>query len=207
MTCKRIGIVSDTHGPLPQEVFDLFSGEGSAQELQGRCVQCLQVAFDQKGGVSLSEVPATVLEMKPCDLILHAGDIGAQSALDELGAIARTVAVLGNNDLTPYWCSDGDVRDLRSLTYEGVSMVMTHMPTDLRLALHGRPPLVMPAVSALPQLAIHGHTHVPKVELDHDTVVLCPGSPTRSRNGSGHNVALVDIEDGRLSAIALLRCA
>ena len=204
MTRKRIGVLSDTHGPLPQEAFDLFSGQGEESRLRERCVRCWEVVHDQEGGVLLSEADGTALTARPCDLILHAGDIGAQSALDELGALAPTVAVLGNNDLASYWCSDGSVRDLRSLTYEGVSIVMTHTPADLHLALHGRPSLVQAVASDMPQLAVHGLTHVPKVELDGSTVVLCPGSPTRGRNGSGHNMALVDIEDGQLRTIAII---
>lgn len=204
MTRKRIGILSDTHGPLPPEAFDLFSGQGEASGLHERCKRCLEVVHDQDEGISLLEANGTALTTRPCDLILHAGDIGAQSVLDELGALASTVAVLGNNDLASYWCSDGAVRDLRSLTYKGVSIVMTHTPADLHLALHGRLPLVQAAVSDMPQLAVHGHTHVPKVELDGGTVVLCPGSPTRGRNGSGHNIALVDVEDGQLRTVAII---
>ncbi len=204
MTRTRIGIVSDTHGPLPPEVFDLFSGQGEVNGLHERCKRCLEVVHDQDGGISLLEADGIALTARPCDLILHAGDIGTQSVLDELGALAPTVAVLGNNDLAPYWCSDGAVRDLRSLTYEGVSIVMTHAPADLHLALHGKPPLVQAAVSDMPRLAVHGHTHVPKVELDGGTVVLCPGSPTRGRNGSGHNVALVDVDGGQLRTIAII---
>lgn len=38
-----------------------------------------------------------------CDLIVHAGDVGAPTVLEELRAIAPVVAVLGNNDKGQPW--------------------------------------------------------------------------------------------------------
>lgn len=203
----RIGVVSDTHGPLPQEVFDLFNGCWTAEKLRERITRCCRVAFDEHGGVSLAEVlpdESVTVDSRACDLILHAGDIGVQSVLDELGAIAKTVAVLGNNDRTPYWCSDGEVRLFRSLTFDGVDIALQHTPADLKASLHGKPPLIKPCVSTMPDLAVHGHTHVPHIGLDGDCIVLCPGSPTQSRRGSGHHAALVDLHDGHLDEIAFV---
>lgn len=206
MTRKRIGIVSDTHGSLPQEAFELLSGQWGAERLADAVQARYRVLFDGDRAVGLEDMPrGEALESVPCDLILHAGDIGVQSALDELSAIARTVAVLGNNDFAPYWCSDGDVPAFRALTCDGVGIAMMHIPSELRCALHGRPPTVLPAVDALPQLAVHGHTHIPEVALDGAAVVVCPGSPTRSRRGSGHNAALVDIGDGRVQSVSIVR--
>ena len=149
MTQKRIGIVSDTHGSLPQEAFELLSGQWGAERLADAVQARYRVLFDGDRAVGFEDAPrGEELESVPCDLILHAGDIGVQSALDELGAIARTVAVLGNNDFTPYWCSDGDVPAFRALTFEGVGIAMMHIPSELRCALHGRPPTVLPAVDA-----------------------------------------------------------
>ncbi len=205
MTKRRMGVISDTHGPLPADAFDLFSGEWDAARLAEAAVKRYEVTCDADGHVAFQDRwPECAPTPQACDLILHAGDIGVQSALDELGAICRTVAVLGNNDFATFWDCDGEVRDLRSLTFGGVDIAMMHIPTDLRLALHARPPTVAAAVKEMPQLAVHGHTHVPEVRLDGDTVVLCPGSPSRARNGSGHNAALVDIEDGRLTNVSII---
>lgn len=203
----RIGVVSDTHGPLPEEVLELFSGQWSAEKLHEHATERYRVAYDASGHASLTAVPldgATPVGQRPCDLILHAGDIGVQSVLDELGAIAPTVAVLGNNDWTPYWCTDGDVRAFRSLTFEGVDIALQHIPADLQRSLHGKPPLVEPSVRAMPHMAVHGHTHVPRIELDGDCVVLCPGSPTRPRRGSARRVILADVRNGRLGEIAFV---
>ena len=204
MTNERIGVVSDTHGKLPQKVFDLFHGDWSAEELRERISQCTRVRYDSDGHAHLEEGDANTVDARACDLILHIGDIGAQSALDELGAITRTIAVLGNNDLTPYWCSDGDVRPFRSFTFEGVDVAMQHRPNGLERSLHGAPPHIEPRLETMPHLAVHGHTHVPRLELDGDTVILCPGSPTQARRGSGHHVALVDLHDGELNTITFV---
>ncbi len=203
----RIGVVSDTHGPLPQEVCDLFNGQWSTEDLRARTTERYRILLDGNGAPALEKMASNdplPIDARACDLILHAGDIGVQSVLDELGAIARTIAVLGNNDRTPYWCSDGDVRPFRSLAFCGVNIALQHIPADLARSLHGRPPLIEPSVPALPHLAVHGHTHVPRIELDDGCVLLCPGSPAQARRGSGHHVALVDLEGGRLSTVSFV---
>src|SRR5579872_889030 len=40
--------------------------------------------------------------LRGCSHILHAGDIGSQSILDELSLLAPTTAVRGNNDKGPW---------------------------------------------------------------------------------------------------------
>lgn len=202
MGLKRIGILSDTHGSLPEAVFELLDGQWSDERLaKGAWRQ----TSEADGLPRPCEEPGLVaLASRRCDLILHAGDIGGQRILDELCAIAPTIAVTGNNDHDRLWCSDGDVRAFRSLAFEGVGIAMAHIPADLHAALYGRPPLQPRLVAEEPQLAIHGHTHVPKLAREGDHVLLCPGSPTKARNGSGHNVALIDAVDGRLAAISFI---
>lgn len=205
MARARIGVISDTHGALPEEAFQLFQGTWSADQLGRSIFRAARVDRTSDGGVVLVEVPADSVMPEECGLILHAGDIGPQSVLDELGALARTVAVLGNNDHAAYWCSDGQVRDFRSLTFEGVDIFMQHIPAEMEASLRGRGPLQPALVRTQPALAVHGHTHVPRLEAHGTRVTLCPGSPTRARNGSGHAAALVDVEEGCLAQISLVR--
>lgn len=205
MARTRIGIVGDTHGALPEAVFTLFGGTWSEDALADHILMAATPLHGSDGSISLDAQQASPLHSQACDLIIHAGDIGPQSVLDELGAIARTVAVLGNNDYATYWCSDGTVQDHRSLTVDGVNLFVQHIPQEMELSLHGRPPLRPALVTTQPDLAIHGHTHVPRLEAHGTRITLCPGSPTRARRGSGHAAALVDIEDGRIADIYLVR--
>ena len=52
----------------------------------------------------------------------------------------------------------------------------------------------------MPQVAIHGHTHVPELlrgsAASPADVVLCPGSVTRPRGGSKRQLAKIAIENG-----------
>lgn len=205
MARARIGVISDTHGALPDAAFRLFQGAWSSDELEGAIFRTARVECAPDGGAVLSEEQADSVAPKACGLILHAGDIGPQSVLDELGAIARTVAVLGNNDHALFMDSDGTVRPYASLTFEGVGIFMQHIPAEMEASLRGRGPLQPALVRTQPALAVHGHTHVPRLEAHGRRVTLCPGSPARARNGSGHAAALVDVENGRLAQVSLVR--
>lgn len=208
----RIGVISDTHGSLPDEAFAILQGALSDEELSSRVRAQYTVRTGADGMVEAveevgrSSLPAQVAELEsvPVDLVIHAGDIGSQSVLDELCALGRTLAVLGNCDYEAYYASDGFVRDFRTLDFAGITIAVQHIPQELGASLHGRGTLQMPLVPCLPQLAIHGHTHIPKVEAQRGYVLLCPGSPTRARNGRGHTLALVDVEQGRIERISLI---
>lgn len=205
MACARIGVISDTHGALPDAAFRLFQGTWSSDELGSAIFRTARVEYGPDGSVALLEERADSVAPEACGLILHAGDIGPQSVLDELGAIARTVAVLGNNDHAVFLDSDGTVRDHVSLTFEGVDIFMQHIPAEMEASLRGRGPLQPALVRTQPALAVHGHTHVPRLEAHGKRVTLCPGSPSRARSGSGHAAALVDVEEGRLAQVSLVR--
>lgn len=202
---KRIGVISDTHNTLPDTAFELFYGSWSEDRLASAIKRAVACAHD--GAPALEEIDGPAFAQAgtgKVDFMLHAGDVCRQGILDELEAIAPTVAVLGNNDMEPLFCSDGSVQLFRSLAYEGVEIAMAHIPQDLRRALEGRPPLAPKLVAREPDLAVYGHTHVPDVRIEGNHVLLNPGSPTRERNGSGHNVALVDVDGGRVRQVAIV---
>lgn len=204
---KRIGVISDTHNKLSDSAFELFHGDWDGDRLNRAAQLVMTCAYDDAGKPSLEHATgegAGRLEPRKVDAILHAGDICRQGILDELEAVAPCVAVLGNNDYDPLFCSDGAVQAFRSLRVEGVEVAMAHIPTDLRRALEGRPPLVPKLVKREPDLAVCGHTHVPDVRVEGKHVLLNPGSASRGRSGSGHNVALVDVSDGRVARIAIV---
>ena len=61
----RIGVVSDTHGPLPQEVFDLFSGQWPADKLRERATKRYRVTYDADGRPTIEEPPDDTTTRRP----------------------------------------------------------------------------------------------------------------------------------------------
>ena len=99
------------------------------------------------------------------DLILHAGDIGDPAILDQLRAVAPTVAVAGNLD------GDG-FADLAAYTTGeacGVRFALGHKRKRLvkRLAGAGGDPF---------ELVVFGHDHAPSASWAEGTLWLDPGS-------------------------------
>ena len=147
---SRIGVISDTHGLLRPEVFEVF---------------------------------------REVDLILHAGDIGPLSILDDLRAIAPVRAVWGNTDGL-------DVRhavpELIEEEIEGLSFVIAHghqlgSPTPENLTARWPEALVI----------IYGHTHRPLLTLvDSVVTVMNPGGAGRRRFDLPPSVGILELEPG-----------
>jgi uncharacterized protein len=109
--------------------------------------------------------------LKP-DAILHAGDIGDLSVLDDLRAIAPLYAVRGNIDTRAH-----ELPDVLSLELEGggkmLRMLMTH------IAVYGpkiRADVAKLARAEKAQLIVCGHSHVPFIGVDKGLTVFNPGS-------------------------------
>ena len=131
------------------------------------------------------------------DHIIHAGDIGDPAILRELETLAPVTAVLGNNDFPEY----GDfVGRFARPVLEGVRFLVAHYPRDVRVTAAGSAALA--PGDPLPDICVHGHTHVPKLEWGSDvrpaTLLICPGSAFRPRGGFPRSLAKVSVEDGRI---------
>ncbi|MEE2786749.1 MAG: metallophosphoesterase family protein [Myxococcota bacterium] len=107
------------------------------------------------------------------DHVLHAGDIGCLSVLDDLARIAPLSVVRGNIDAV-----DGELPDFvtcRVQTDDQVlsSWLLTH------IAVRG-PKLRRPAYEMATRLGIQilicGHSHVPLITMDRGIAVFNPGS-------------------------------
>src|SRR5580765_5754553 len=88
------------------------------------------------------------------DLILHAGDVGGRSVLDELRALAPVKAVYGNTDVP----GDSNLQAALALTLEGLSIHVSHghelgSPTPEKLLTRYRADVI-----------VFGHTHKPLIE-------------------------------------------
>lgn len=106
------------------------------------------------------------------DAILHAGDIGDLTVLEDLRAIAPLHAVRGNIDTRAH-----ELPDVLSLELEGggkrLRMLMTH------IAVYGpkiRGEVAKLAHAAKAQLIVCGHSHVPFIGVDKGLTVFNPGS-------------------------------
>ena len=122
-------------------------------------------------------------EFDGVDYIIHAGDIGKQSILWELEAIAPTIAVLGNNDWQDYGSS---VRVDAKTIIGGARIYVTHYPEDA----------VRAAKTGEYDLCVHGHTHTPRDIYVGSCRIINPGSATRPRGGSKKCAAVLDVADG-----------
>jgi putative phosphoesterase len=113
-----------------------------------------------------------VAREKP-DRILHAGDIGALSVIDELAKIAPTLAVRGNIDVHAPELPDERTLDL----IEGDQRLLTLLL--LHIAVNGpklRADAARRAHAEGASLVICGHSHVPFVGRDRGCTVFNPGS-------------------------------
>jgi putative phosphoesterase len=146
----RIGVISDTHGLLRPEVFDVFA----------------QV-----------------------DHILHAGDVGPVTILEELETIAPVTAVYGNTD---GWALRSRLPQVATIELDGFTIVVTHgdqfgSPTPQRLQ----------AEFQEAEIIVFGHTHRPVLTLvDVVVTVMNPGGAGRRRFDLPASVGILELEPG-----------
>ena len=121
------------------------------------------------------------------ELILHAGDVGGDDILDELGMIAPVLAVYGNTDATI------DLRLSASIerAIGGVSIHVSHghelgSPTPAKL-LERYPADVI----------VYGHTHQQLVARADGRLVVNPGAAGARRFKLEPSVARLTIASGR----------
>lgn len=124
------------------------------------------------------------------DHILHAGDLGPLELLTELEAIAPVTAVYGNTD-------GMDVRArlprVARVELDGFEIVVTHGDQFGR----GVPSEELWAAFPEADILIHGHTHMPKLELvDVVVTVMNPGAAGPRRFDIPASVGILELEAG-----------
>ncbi len=107
--------------------------------------------------------PQALEQLQGSDFIVHGGDIGDQSILDQLSAIAPLTVVRGNNDRGP-WAST--IPYTAILTVGEVSIY----------ALHDIGTLAIDPVVAGVQVVVYGHSHSPIATWRGGILYLNPGS-------------------------------
>lgn len=146
----RIGVISDTHGLLRPEVFEVFHA---------------------------------------VDHILHGGDVGPASILDELATIAPVTAVYGNTD---DWDLRGQLPQVARLELDGFTIVVTHGDQ------FGSPsPDKLQAAFPDAEIIVYGHTHRPLLTLvDVVVTVMNPGGAGARRFKLPPSVGILELEPG-----------
>jgi uncharacterized protein len=124
------------------------------------------------------------------DLVLHAGDVVAESVLAELSSLAPVEAVAGNMD---HEALQTVLPKRRVIEIEGVWIGMVH-DAGPRAGREERLRTAFPGCAAV----VYGHTHVPQLERHGDVWIVNPGSPTERRSAPGHSMALLRVTDAGL---------
>jgi putative phosphoesterase len=142
-----------------------------------------------RGGRRLPD--ACLERLRTADLILHAGDLTAETVLDELLAVGPPLrAVHGNMDDAAL-CAR--LPPALVLDLGGVRIGMTHDPGP-RAGREGRLAARFPGCAAV----VYGHTHLPQVSRAGDVWILNPGSPTERRRAAFHSMLALEVSDGLL---------
>jgi len=124
--------------------------------------------------------PPVVQGLQGVDLIIHAGDLVSKRALGELKSLAPLEVVAGNHDHKRFGDSLPKGKIIR---IDNLEIGITHGGQDRS---------DYPVASAKareffhelrPGIIIYGHTHLPQLHYDGETVMLNPGSPTDNRQG------------------------
>lgn len=122
----------------------------------------------------------------PVDCIIHGGDIGKLSVIDELSTIAPIKAIRGNVDCDE-WASQ--FPDTLEFTYAGKRFFVIHNIKELSSEKSAHQYDVI----------ISGHSHKPLVEVNQNTLFLNPGSAGPRRFKLPIAVALLQIDNDQLT--------
>jgi uncharacterized protein len=127
------------------------------------------------------------------ELILHAGDVGGRSVIDELSAIAPVRAVYGNTDAP----DEPGLKAKLELAVDGVTVHVSHghelgSPTSERLLARYTADII-----------VFGHTHRSLIERAGDRLVINPGAAGPRRFNLRPSVAKMTIS-GRQADVEIV---
>ena len=140
---------------------------------------------------------ADLVRAESADAILHAGDVGALSALEPFKSIAPLTVVRGNIDAREETLPDSV--DVRVVDAEGTllaTLLLQH------ICVRG-PKLLVPAARRAKEygasIVVCGHSHVPFIGRDRDLYVFNPGSIGPRRFVLPIVFGVMDLTPGKLS--------
>ena len=126
-----------------------------------------------------------IAKLKPCDLIIHAGDIGEKTVFKELNKIQKVVAVRGNMD-NELWA-----RQLMNTEY-------IEFANKNILIIHNISQFVIDPKAAGLDIIIYGHSHQPAIQYFDDVLYLNPGSAGPRRFKLPISMAYLRIVEGSI---------
>ena len=124
--------------------------------------------------------PEALAALKGAQAIIHAGDVGDPTILDQLKSIAPVFAVRGNVDTEP-WASALPLTEVVQL--HNASIYVLHNLKQLDLS---------PAASNF-QIVISGHTHQPDSHWQDGVLYINPGSAGPRRFSLPISLARLDL--------------
>jgi putative phosphoesterase len=130
--------------------------------------------------------PEVLKLFKSVDLILHAGDIGDPQILEQLTALAPTIAVRGNNDKGE-WARR--IPESRQMDVGGISIFMIHDVKEITASRHSGADIIL-----------SGHSHKPSIERRDRVLYLNPGSAGPRRFKLPVSVARITISKSQVTA-------
>jgi len=131
--------------------------------------------------------PEALAFLQGCDHIIHGGDIGAPSILQELATLAPLTAVRGNNDKES-WAES--LRESERLQVGDVAIYVIHDLAHIDIEPSG----------ADVRVVVSGHSHKPGVEERNGVLYVNPGSAGPRRFKLPIAVGELIVADGTVSA-------
>jgi putative phosphoesterase len=131
--------------------------------------------------------PEALVALAEAEHILHAGDVGDATILDELRKIAPVTAIRGNVDV---WGDCAELPATEMVELGGRLFYLVHSVHDLDLN----------PVAAGVAVVVSGHSHKPSVERKQGVMYLNPGSAGPRRFKLPVTVALVVVGEEDVSA-------
>lgn len=128
---------------------------------------------------------AVLRKLAPCELIIHAGDIGNVTVLDQLKTLVRVVAVKGNVD---YGAWSAHLKEAEYVDFYGKTLLVIHNIDDLKLH---------PTLANL-DVVIYGHSHRASKDYKNGVLYVNPGSAGPRTFSLPTSIAYLRLIDQRL---------